>query len=478
MLSSSRPELTALALVLLLVLAQLMWPPIVGLASNGDFERMMKWGGLEYVTQDYNEKYFAWINREFRFAHSAWRAWRGFPSSEAIFVKLGAIVGDWLLPSDRFDLRIIGIVHLLGFLAAFWLLLRGWRAATQLSPLWLLPGFLLLFCDLGYTAYFHSFYSEPASLIFLLAMVGAGLYLTAQPDLGTLTVFCLCAGLFIAAKPQNFALVPALLLFCARLWFLRRERAWRGLLAVFALTLVAAAVLLNLIAPHYRDATRYHSVFYGILKDSPTPEQDLRALGLDERFAALANTTTFHQNLPLDINSPEFRADFLDRINHFKVLRFYLTHPHRLLEKLRLTAERGYTLRLEYAGNYEKASGRPAHSKAYRWSWWSSFKQEHWPKSLWLLAGYCLLLVGLLLKGYRRAASSGGLLREFGLSLWLMLLAAFVTPIIGDGESDLTKHLFLFNALFDLSLLFLTAYLAARLWRARAGKIPMSRALI
>ena len=474
----SRAELAALVLVGALVLVQLMWPPIIGVASNGDFERMMKWGGLEYVAQDNNEKYFGWINREFRFARSPWRVWCCFGSSEAIFVKLGAIVGNWLLPGDRFDLRIIGIVHLLGFLTAFWLLLRGWQAATQLSPLWLLPGFLLLFCDLGYTAYFHSFYSEPASLIFLLAMVGAGFYLATRPDLGTLTVFCLCAGLFIAAKPQNFALAPALLLFCARLWFLRREGMWRGLLAVFAIALVSAAVLLNLIAPHYRDATRYHSVFYGILKDSPTPEQDLRALGLDERFAVLANTTTFHQGLPLDINSPEFRADFLDRISHFKVLRFYLTHPHRLLEKLRLTAARGYTLRLEYAGNFEHASGQPAHSQAYRWSWWSSFKQEHWPKSLWLLAGYCLLLAGLLLKGYRRAAPSGRLLCEFGLMLWLMLLAAFVTPIIGDGESDLTKHLFLFNALFDLSLLFFTAYLAARLWRAIAGTIPMSRALI
>jgi hypothetical protein len=172
-----------------------MWPPLVGQANNGDFERLMRWGQIRYITQDYAEKYFAWINHEFRIAGNPWLGY-GFPSSEAVFIKLSAIAGDWLLPGDRFDLRILGFVHLLGFVAALWLLLRGWRAYTQRSPFWLLPGFLLLFCDLGYTAYFHSFYSEPSSLIFLLALVGAGLWLAAQPQKTWpgLALFCLCAG--------------------------------------------------------------------------------------------------------------------------------------------------------------------------------------------------------------------------------------------------------------------------------------------
>jgi hypothetical protein len=220
---SYRAELAALLLVGVLVFVQLMWPPMVGVVNNGDFERLMKWGGLEYVTTDHEEKYFAWINREFRFARSPWQAWYGFGSSEAIFIKLAAIVGDWW-PGDRFDLRLLGVVHLLAFLGACWLLGRGWRALTQRSSLWLLPGLLLIFCDLGYTAYFNSFYSEPATLIFLLAMVGSGFSLAAQPNLNRLTIFCLYAGLFIAAKPQHFALLPALLLFCARLWLVRRER--------------------------------------------------------------------------------------------------------------------------------------------------------------------------------------------------------------------------------------------------------------
>ncbi len=448
-------------IVTLLVLTQLMFPPMLGIANNGDFERMMKWGGIEYVTTDFDEKYFNWINRDFRFAKSPWRAWYGFGSTEAVFVKLSAIIG-WLWPGDRFDLRILGCIHLLAFLGAFWLLMKGWRASTKHSPLFLLPAFLLVFCDLGYTAYLNSFYSEAASLIFLLATVGAGLRLASQNPKrrSSLLLFCLCAGLFIGAKPQNFTFIPALLLLCFRLAMIERGKFWRATIAAFALTLVTAAALLNVIAPWYTNNGKYQSTFYGILKDSPSPAQDLKDLGLDEKFAALANTTTFHQNLPVDIRSRNFHEEFYQRINHLKIAHFYLTHPNRFLEKLRLTAKHGFTLRTGY-GNFEKASGAPPRAQAGRWSFWSDFKQNHWPKQLWLFIAYCALLFTRIVKGYREDRA-GRLTREFLLSLWLMMLVAFVTPIIGDGESDFIKHLFLFNALFDLSLALLSGLL---LWR-------------
>ncbi len=461
-------------MVFLLIAVQLFWPPMIGLASNGDFERLMHWGKFEYLTTDDNEKYFNWVNRDFHITQSPWTAWRGFGSSEVIFVKLSAIAGDWLIRGDRFDLRVIGLIHLLAFVAALWLLMRGWRIALRLSPLYLLPGILLIFCDVGYTAYFNSFYSEPASLIFLLAMVGAGLAITPQEHrrLGLL-LFFLSAGLFVVAKPQNFALIPPLLLFCARLFQLYRKPHQRAITVAFALALVSAPVALNLIAPWYTNNGRYQSTFYGILKDSPDPAADLRDLGLDPKFAVLAGTTIFHANLPVDIKSHEFQEQFYRRINHFEIAKFYLTHPRRFLTKLKVTAQNGYQLRLNL-GNYEKPTGLPARTESHRCSVWSDFKQAYWPKSLWFFAGYCLLLLGLILKGYRRSSPPERTLREFLLMLWLMMLAAFVTPMLGDGESDLMKHLFLFNALFDLSLLLLSALALAKLWRV-AGGVLQSR---
>jgi hypothetical protein len=46
--------------------------------------------------------------------------------------------------------------------------------------------------------------------------------------------------------------------------------------------------------------------------------------------------------------------------------------------------------------------------------------------------------------------------------------------MLGDGESDLVRHLFLFNALFDLSLLALSALLLASVWRPIAALVLQS----
>lgn len=46
---STCPEAAAALTVLLLVSTQLMRPPMIGLADNGDFGRMIKWGALNHV---------------------------------------------------------------------------------------------------------------------------------------------------------------------------------------------------------------------------------------------------------------------------------------------------------------------------------------------------------------------------------------------------------------------------------------------
>jgi hypothetical protein len=473
--SRLRAEILCIVPLTLLILFQLFRPPMLGLASNGDFERLMKWGGLAYAAEAYDEKYFGWVNREFRFETDPWRGRVGFPSSEVLFIKPAAILGYCLLDREHFDLRLLGLLHLLGYAAAIRLLLRGWAMATGRTCLWLLPGLLLVFCDLGYTAYFNSFYSEPATLIFLLAMTGAGLRLAVRNGFFDVLLFCLTAGLFVAAKPQLFPMIPLLLLFSAVLVIRARSRNVRLMLTVFSLSLVMPAGAFHILASWYARNGCYQSIFYGILKDSPTPAQDLIDLGLDPKFAVMANTTVFHSDLPIDIASEEFRRSFYDRITHLTILRYYLGHPARFLAKLDVSSRNAYSLRLPYAGNYEKASGRPAQAKASRWTLWSDFKDRCWPKSFPVLVAYCLGLLVLILTGYRQATIEGKRLREFLLLLWAMLPIAFVTPILGDGESDLTRHLFLFNALFDLSLLLLSAWGMMEVWRSLKAVFTCTR---
>src|SRR5262249_1058634 len=103
----SLAEAAALVLAGALVSVQLMLPPMVGLANNGDFERLMHWGKFEYLPTSLQappqERYCGWVISEYRITENPLLAWRGFGSTEAIFIKLSAIVGSLLLADHRFD---------------------------------------------------------------------------------------------------------------------------------------------------------------------------------------------------------------------------------------------------------------------------------------------------------------------------------------------------------------------------------------
>jgi len=48
---------------------QLLVRPIVGLANNGDFERVMAYAGLRYPSQRYEDKYFTHVVSKFAYAN-------------------------------------------------------------------------------------------------------------------------------------------------------------------------------------------------------------------------------------------------------------------------------------------------------------------------------------------------------------------------------------------------------------------------
>ena len=68
--SGVRPVvLAAMAAAAALYAVQLLLPPIVGLANNGDFERVLGPVGLRAAAEGRAEKYFSWIVRRFQEAN-------------------------------------------------------------------------------------------------------------------------------------------------------------------------------------------------------------------------------------------------------------------------------------------------------------------------------------------------------------------------------------------------------------------------
>lgn len=456
-----KPEFVVVLVTLVILGCILLLRPIIGMANNGDFERMMTSAALQYATDDPDQKYFNYFISRFLVEGSVLTAMPSYLSSQVILVKLSAWISQWFTPG-WFDIRFLAAVYMILLAVAFYLLVKSNRTESA-WPQWTLAAMLVLvFADSGYTAYFNSLFGEPVSMIFLLliAAFAIAISLKEKPSLWLLIGFY-AAGIFVVgAKVQNAPVGLILLLLSLRMWRLNTDRAWRGTVVAGSLLLVASSIIIYLsIDKNIKVINQYQTVFYGILKDSPTPEEDLEELGLNPEWAVLAGTNYFVPDLPIDIKSPEFESELRDNISHSKIAMFYLKHPLRYWEKLQITAQNAFTIKPSYMGNYEQAEGKSPGALSHAYTLWSKFKVHVLPKSMLFILVFYAAFFLVWISGYlENKSNSKRIYLEVLLGIALIGIIQFIVPVIGDGEADLEKHLFLFNVCFDIM------FVAAVVW--------------
>lgn len=458
-------EFIAAGAALFILAYILMLRPVVGVADNGDFPRIMGSTGLQYLTDDYNERYFGYVNRLYRVG-IALPMGGGYFSTEIIMVGLAVLLSQSLADTGVFDIRYLAFLYSLVFTAALFFLVRSNRKRLGAAG-WLLAGLLVfVFADVGYIAYFNSLYGEAVSLVSLLLLAAAGMYLVLaeKPKLGMLVAYFAAAVFLTGAKIQNCPAGILALVFGLRLLKLDRGRTWKRAVFLGVSAVVVTALFSYLfVSRDIKVCNKYQTVFYGILKDSPDPAGDLEELGLDPELAVLAGTNYFMDSYPVDIRSGEFKERLYESVDHFKIAGFYLRHPERLFDKLGVAAQNAFKLQQGF-GNYEKYPGVAYRQTADIFGLWSDFKLKALPHSLLFIALFYTACFSVMAFEYFRARDAGTRLYiELIALLGMTGLMQFVIPIIGDGEADLSKHLFLFNAAFDCMFIAAAVYTARRL---------------
>lgn len=165
-------EIIVPVIFILFVSCQLMASPIIGMADNGDFERIITHAGLYQLPKlSYNDIYFNYINRYFIFGKPLYNY---YISSQTILVKIAMLVNKIIHPNAKFDITILGYIYILIFGLGIYFICKA-IAKYNMAP-WLryliVLLMLMMFTDVGYTAYFNSFYGEPASYVFLFLTLG------------------------------------------------------------------------------------------------------------------------------------------------------------------------------------------------------------------------------------------------------------------------------------------------------------------
>ncbi|MEH7813336.1 glycan biosynthesis hexose transferase WsfD, partial [Bacillus toyonensis] len=149
-------EVIAVVVAAIVMIGLLLIKPIVGLADNGDFERIMIQIGLAYP--DPNEarvdKYFSFIHHLYAYVNPA----AGDYVSSQLFLMVPALWIGKILPGPWFDIRVLAVEYIMIFLLALYLIVKLNKTNNKIVNGFLVTLTIVVFADIGYILYFNSMY--------------------------------------------------------------------------------------------------------------------------------------------------------------------------------------------------------------------------------------------------------------------------------------------------------------------------------
>jgi hypothetical protein len=477
-------RLILMILVLIILGVSLYSFDTVGLSDNGDFKRVASPNRISYCEE--GRVAFAFTdcfslsfegNGEFeRFYNSLFTLAEPYITTQHIFIKISIffnLIYNTLMGIDTsvYKIQWLGILYCILLTVSLGMVFVNVRFKHKWVNVAFFVLIIFMFCDVGYTAYFNSFYGEAlqyTSLIFIFACAVSMLFSEKR-----IILYCVLYYVgVILFTGSKFANIPLGIIFSlAGISFILLNKSSRLLKTINVIGLILVLVVsmyLFLSLPEWMDEhTNYQAVFFGVLKNSPNPEKDLKELGLPLYMVSLQNSNYYMHGHKVDIHSPKFREDFYDRISKFDVLKFYLKTPLRLWQKLNISIKNSAHIEPVYLSNYD--AGHTRLMRCENFNFWSSLRPKLLLDNIYFIM--ILFIIAFLIivlefnnalkeneKNYRKIVA--------GILFFTLIVVNginLIVPVISNGEADLAKHMFGFVTGIDLMLLIILIWFICKL---------------
>jgi hypothetical protein len=433
---------------------QLFVPPIIGLADQGDFVRLLGPLGYAPVPKGPEHKYW-YVTRTYvkdpSYREPRWEQATSEFIPAGIAIALNTLFGN----PDTFDITVFGITHTVLFLLALARLFYVTRSLAMYRVVWALM--LLVLTDVGYVAYWNSLYTEPASCLWFLFFLAESINLcnSREISIGPVLRWSIFAVLWIAAKSQNAALsVPLAVYGLGMLRHTLDRKAWCAAVGGVVAICLAGVMMYRSLLPAPRVTTVYNAIFFGILPESPDPQSDLEALGLNPGYAQYSGTVAWSPGT--GVADGALVNALLNDVSSFRLMTFYLKRPRRMWRHIDALFPTVLSLRPEFCGNFDRSAGRLPGARSDAIALWSRFHERGLLRiAHLLLPALVLVVVSGLLVLLLNGGSTVAVRRwtELAICLAACCLTAFLAAAFGDAWEPV-KHQFLFNLLLDTCLVF------------------------
>lgn len=440
-----RVEILLVVVFAACVAFQLFVPPLIGLADNGDFGKII---GRFSLGTDYSDAdQYRYFTRQWHY-HPKFFWLAGDRSSEVFLASL-AISLSWQFGQEGFDVRVIGAIQAflwIGCFAPLLPLIRRRDCALAVAALFVLT-------DVSYVAYCNTFYRDTATMLFLGWAIVLWLYLMLRrPTALRFTLFLISAALCASSKAQHAALGMffTVLAIGAALRFAGRFSKLIAAAASLALIPIAWATLAQVGTEEKTDQI-YGVIFMKILHNSRSPSRDLAELGLSDDYLQYAGKWPSAEN-KVPVNDPQQRAEFRRRTSQGAIGRFFLLHPWRALSIVYRDLHLPVINRRTGMGNYDRDSGQPPFAQTSVFGWWSYLRTGFFRFVPWHIIVWYTALIAMSVYALIQRSALAGPLAFLALALAGMALSELAISSLGDaGETD--RHLFVFHVLTDFTML-------------------------
>ena len=436
-----------------------------GLSNNGDFYRVMDANGLKMADATDNryvfKRYYTMDIDKDNIASSLFSTVEGeylYKSPHFVFIKASKflnyvanrITGS---PVNHYDIFYLAALYIALLAYGAYLIIYFFKKPVHQAIASIL--FIIMFCDAGHLLYFNSLYGEGLQFVTLTLMVGIILsFIDKRINISNIIILLLSIYFFAGSKLANIPL--ALLTIAALFVFITNmKKAHKLTFSVGAAILAVSLFVMYVSIPSWmNEQTTYQTVFYGILKESTTIEQDLSELGLPQEYKSLANTHAYMDEYPIDITSEDFRSNFYDKIGKLDAVLFYAKHPVRFIKKAAMAICESVAIRPVYLGSLPNTRM----GQTDKFSLWSNLRGGESIFTnpyivlpvlfIFAITAFALTIYCVVKKKYFKPFQVWSMLLLLACGIWANILL----PVACNGEADLLKHMYLFIHLTDILL--------------------------